>query len=111
MMFHKESKNVFESKPKFLTSKSAEGLVQNALELTLRSPLGLYDMFLRYLCGLMSPHCHFSLLRGYFYPHSYPKVDKLDEVQRLLEQTIQKAPENRVENLKECLREMIQSDE
>ncbi|KAM4566848.1 NLR family CARD domain-containing protein 3-like [Odontesthes bonariensis] len=115
MMFHKESKNVLDAysdlKPKFLTNTSAEVLVQNALALTLSSPLGLYDMFLRLLCGLMSPDCHFSLLRGYFYPHSYPKVAKLDEVQRLLEQSIRKAPENRVENLKECLRELIQSDD
>ncbi|KAM9733249.1 NLR family CARD domain-containing protein 3 isoform 1-T2 [Menidia menidia] len=119
LMFHKDSKNILDSylerMPKFWTTKyqtkSAAGLVQCALALTLSSPLGQYDMFLRYLCGMMSPSCHAVSLRGYFYNHHYPEVKGIEEVQQLLEFTIQKAPENRVENLKECLREAIQADE
>ncbi|XP_028429063.1 NLR family CARD domain-containing protein 3 [Perca flavescens] len=121
-MFRTESKNVLDSallqKPKLFTfkdqTKSALGLVQCALARTLSSPLGHYDMFLRLLCGLLNPDCHGSQLRGCLYPHNAPKVGGLDEVQRLLEQAIQTAEQNnrdRVENLKECLREMIQEDE
>ncbi|XP_078102486.1 NLR family CARD domain-containing protein 3 [Sander vitreus] len=121
-MFRIESKNVLDSallqKPKLFTfkdqTKSALGLVQCALGRTLGSPLGHYDMFLRLLCGLLNPDCHGSQLRGCLYPHNAPKVGGLDEVQRLLEQTIQTAEEknrDRVENLKECLREMTQEDE
>ncbi|XP_041796673.1 NACHT, LRR and PYD domains-containing protein 6 [Chelmon rostratus] len=122
MMFRSESKNVLESgvlhMPKIFTpkdqAKSVAGVVQCAVERTLSSPLGHYDMFLRFLCGLLSPDCHDNQLSGYLYRHNTPKVSGLDEVQRLLEQTIQNAQENnsdRVENLKECLREMTQEDE
>lgn len=121
-MFRTKSKNVLESvllhKAKIFTSKdqtkSAAGLVQCAVTRTLGSPLGCYDMFLRFLCGMLSPDCHDNQLRGYLYRHNAPKVGGLDEVQRLLEQTIQTAEQNnrdRVENLKECLREMTQEDE
>ncbi|XP_033487731.2 NLR family CARD domain-containing protein 3 [Epinephelus lanceolatus] len=118
-MFRTESKNVLDSalvhKPKIFTpkdqTKSAAGLVQCALARTLGSPLGHYDMFLRFLCGMLSRDCHDNQLRGLLYRHSTPKVAGLDEVQRLLEQTIQTAKEDRVENLKECLREMTQEDE
>ncbi|XP_070762156.1 NLR family CARD domain-containing protein 3 [Enoplosus armatus] len=121
-MFRTESKNVLESgvlhMPKIFTpkdqTKSVAGLVQCALERTLSSTLGYYDMFLRFLCGLLSPDCHENQLSGYLYRHNAPKVGGLDEVQRLLEQAIQTAEENnraRVGNLKECLREMTQEDE
>ncbi|KAI3354367.1 hypothetical protein L3Q82_018890 [Scortum barcoo] len=121
-MFRSESKNILESgglhMPKILTkkgqTKSAAGLVQCALERTFSSPLGHYDMFLRFLCGILSPDCHNNQLSGYLYRHNAPKLGGLDEVQRLLEHTIQSAQENhrdRVENLKECLREMTQEDE
>lgn len=121
-MFRTESKNVLASpllhKPKIFTSKdqtkSAAGLVQCALTRTLGSPLGHYDMFLRFLCGMLSPDCHENMLRGNLYRHNSPKVGGLDEVQQLLQQTIQTAELNntdRVENLKECLREMTQEDE
>ncbi|XP_044059459.1 NACHT, LRR and PYD domains-containing protein 3 [Siniperca chuatsi] len=121
-MFRSEAKNVLDSgvlhMPKIFTpkdqTKSAAGLVQCALERTLSSPLGYYDMFLRFLCGMLNLDCHNNQLSGYLYRHNSPKVGGLDEVQRLLEQTIQAAEVNnrdRVENLKECLREMIQEDE
>ncbi|GAA6233050.1 protein NLRC3-like isoform X1 [Lates japonicus] len=118
-MFRTESKNVLDSgllhMPKIFTSKcqtkSAAGLVQCALARTFSSQLGYYDMFLRFLCGMLSPDCHDNQLSGYLYRHNAPKVGGLDEVQRLLEQTIRTAPGDRVENLKECLREMTQEDE
>ncbi|XP_059187801.1 protein NLRC3 [Centropristis striata] len=126
--FRNESKNVLESrsvlestllhKTKLFASKdqtrSAAGLVQSALTRTLGSPYGHYDMFLRFLCGLISPLCHENLLRGCLFPHHSPKVNGLDEVQHLLEKTIRTAEEKyieRVENLKECLREVTQQKE
>ncbi|XP_076592222.1 NACHT, LRR and PYD domains-containing protein 6 [Chaetodon auriga] len=121
-MFRSESKNILDSSvlhmPKIFTPKdqtrSVAGLVQNAVERTLSSPLGQYDMFLRFLCGILSPDCYDNQLGGYLFPHNTPKVSGVGEVQRLLEQTIQNAQENnrdRLENLKECLREMTQEDE
>nr|XP_046244743.1 NACHT, LRR and PYD domains-containing protein 3 [Scatophagus argus]XP_046244745.1 NACHT, LRR and PYD domains-containing protein 3 [Scatophagus argus] len=121
-MFRSELKNVLSSgglhKPKIFASKdqtkSAAGLVHCAVERTLTSPLGHYDMFLRFLCGMLSSDCHDNQLSGYLYRHNSPKVSGLDEAQQLLEQTIRAAQENnrdRVENLKECLREMTQEDE
>ncbi|MED6289818.1 hypothetical protein CHARACLAT_006870 [Characodon lateralis] len=119
LMFYIESRNVLDTG--FLqmsklfssrnNSKSAAGLVQCAVERTLSSQLGRYDMFLRYLCGLLSPHCHYSLLRGFLYSHNTPKVEGLAEVQQVLDQSAQTAPEDRVMNLYECLREMTQEDD
>ncbi|KAK2847106.1 hypothetical protein Q5P01_010105 [Channa striata] len=118
-MFRTESKNVLDSgllqMPKFFTSRdqtrSAAGLVQCALVRTFNAELGHYEMFLRFLCGMLSPDCHDNQLSGYLYRHNAPKVGGLEEVQRLLEQTIQTAQPERVGNLKECLREMTQEDE
>lgn len=120
-MFRSEAKNVLDSgvqMPKLFIprghTKSAAGLVHCALERTIGSPLGHYDMFLRFLCGMLSPDCHDNQLSGYLYRHNSPKVSGLDEVQRLLEQMIKTAEQNysdRLENLKECLREMTQEDE
>lgn len=117
MMFRTESKNALDSwmTPKMsaskYSSKSAAGLIHCALTRTLSSPPGDYDMFVRFLCGLLSPECHANQLSGYLYRHNLPKVAGLEEVQQLLEQTIRSAPANKVENLKECLREMTQEDE
>ncbi|KAM7413190.1 hypothetical protein PAMA_020524 [Pampus argenteus] len=118
-MFRTDAKNVLVSGlwhvPKIFTSKdqtkSAVGLVHCALDRTFTSPLGVYDMFLRFLCGLLSPHCHHEQLGGFLFSHHAPKVAGLGEVRQLLEKTIQSGPEDRVENLKECLREMTQEDE
>lgn len=90
--------------------KSAADFVQAALTRALKSSPGHYDMFLRFLCGLLNPDCHNSHLCGFLYPHSIPKISGLDEAEQLLRQTMKTAPENRLENLKECLREMTQTD-
>ncbi|MEQ2165028.1 hypothetical protein GOODEAATRI_012757, partial [Goodea atripinnis] len=119
LMFYIESRNVLDTgflqMPMFFSSrnnsKPAAGLVQCAVERTLSSQLGRYDMFLRYLCGLLSPHCHYTLLRGFLYSHNTPKVEGLAEVQQVLDQSAQTAPEDRRMNLYECLREMTQEDD
>ncbi|KAF3847847.1 hypothetical protein F7725_020875 [Dissostichus mawsoni] len=121
-MFREESKNVLESillpRPKLFASKdqtrSVAGVVQSALSRTLGSQLGHYDMFLRFLCGLLAPDCHDSQLAGFLFRYHMPKVGGLDETQRLLQQAIKTAEvknRDRVGNLKECLREMTQTDE
>ncbi|XP_013863463.1 uncharacterized protein nlrc3l isoform X2 [Austrofundulus limnaeus] len=109
LKFYLESKNVLESSSRF--NRSAAGLVQCALSRTLSCAPGHYDMFLRYLCGLLSPACHHSLLRGFLFRHNTPKVTGLEEVERLLEQAAQNAPAGRRQSLKECLREMSQNDD
>lgn len=121
-VFRSESKNVLDSglwqipdifTPKSQT-KSVLSLVQSAVELTLSTPLGHYDMFLRFLCGLLSPDCHDKQLGRLLFPHDAAKVSGLNEVRQLLVQTIQAAQQNnteRVENFEECLREMTQADE
>ncbi|XP_014859152.1 PREDICTED: protein NLRC3-like [Poecilia mexicana] len=117
LAFYLDSKNVLESGflPRVFSykynGKSAAGLVQCAVARTLGSKLGHYDMFLRYLCGLLSEHCHCNLLAGFLYSHGIPKVEGLKEVEQLLEQTIQSTPEDRKRNLYECLREMTQKDD
>lgn len=117
-VFRSESKNVLDSgmlyMPKIFLyrdqSKLAISLVHSAIELTLSAALGHYDMFLRFLCGLLSPDCHDKLLSGFLFPHSAAKISGLKEVQQLLEKTINAQQNNtdRAENLKECLREMTQ---
>lgn len=120
ILFRSESKNVLDSggwrMPNiFFTkpdqTKSAASLVLRAVELTLRAPLGHYDMFLRFLCGLLAPDCHDEQLRGLLFPHNVEKVSGLAEAQEILQQALTTAQQHnpdRVENLKECLREMVQ---
>lgn len=120
-MFRTDGKNVLESgmhMPKIFAgsatkdqTKSPVGMVHCALEKTFAAPVGHFDFFLRFLCGMLSPQCHDEQLAGCLYCHHAPKVCALDEVQRILEKKIQTAPADRVENLKECLRELIQKDE
>lgn len=95
----------------FKDTKSAASLLQSALDRTLNSPLGQYDMFLRLLCGLLNPDCHGCHLNGYLYHHHAPKLPGIEEAVKLLEKTIDKAPLERLKNLKECLREMTQEEE
>ncbi|XP_063763247.1 NLR family CARD domain-containing protein 3 isoform X2 [Eleginops maclovinus] len=118
-MFREESKNVLENtmlqKPKLFASKdqsiSVAGVIQSAVSRTLASELGHYEMFLRFLCGLLAPDCHDSQLAGFLFTYHMPKVGGLDETRRLLQQALKTAEvkhPDRVENLKECLREMTQ---
>ncbi|XP_038123854.1 NLR family CARD domain-containing protein 3 [Cyprinodon tularosa] len=113
LIFYVDAKNILDSKwMKFTSpSRSAVGLVQSAWTLTLSSKLGHYDMFLRYLCGLLSPYCHYELLKGFLYSHTNPKVEALTEAEQLLDKISQSAPEDRKRNLYECIREMTQEQD
>ncbi|KAM4589485.1 protein NLRC3-like [Fundulus diaphanus] len=112
-MFYKESRNVLNaggsSKLRY-RSVSPAGLVECALALTMRSEVGHYDLFLRYLCGLFSPHCYKSFLRTLF-PQQAPKMEGEGEVVQLLEQTLQTASGINTRNLDECLRELTQESD
>ncbi|CAL1570270.1 unnamed protein product [Knipowitschia caucasica] len=117
-LFHVESKNVLEDSRSGRTalaafvfnpqSKSAADLVQCAIERTFTAPREQYDMFLRFLCGLLSPDNN-SPLGGYLYPRSKDKGVQ-NEVKLLLERTMQTCPQDRLENIQECLRELTQVD-
>ncbi|XP_029964184.1 NACHT, LRR and PYD domains-containing protein 3 [Salarias fasciatus] len=117
LTFRLESKNVLESgigvssMLAFISQpKSPDSLLQCALARTLNSRLGHYDMFLRFLCGLLNVDVHDQQLCGYMYPHSIAKISGLKKAEHTLKKAIQNAPEDRLENLKECLREMTQED-
>ncbi|RVE64628.1 hypothetical protein OJAV_G00127840 [Oryzias javanicus] len=124
VVFYQDSKNVLESagSGKFnLTTlfrqssfKSqpckAASLVQCAVYQVLHSPLGQYDLFLRFLCGLMNPTCHVSQFGGFLFEYRTPEVSGRENVVKVLEDAIKKAPEERQENLRECIREMTQED-
>ncbi|KAM9853753.1 protein NLRC3 [Aulostomus maculatus] len=112
--FRTDSENVLVITKSFtmkVQNKSPKGLIQCALDRTLKTPPGHYDLFLRFLCGLLSPECHNRILSGNLYPRNAPPLDGLDEVPGLLEEKMQSVPEERLENLKECLREMTQKDD
>ncbi|XP_058490273.1 NLR family CARD domain-containing protein 3 [Solea solea] len=113
--FHIDNKNVLDSHRTLHIFKNHQNksaaLLQSALDRTLSSPLGDYDMFLRFLCGLLSPACHNKLLSGFLFPHDTPAVAGREKMQQLLEKKIQTAPADRVRNLQECLREMNQEDD
>uniref|UniRef100_A0A8C6TXP1 NLR family, CARD domain containing 3-like n=1 Tax=Neogobius melanostomus TaxID=47308 RepID=A0A8C6TXP1_9GOBI len=114
-LFREESKNALEqSKGTWFTSrqqpvKTSAGLVQSAIDLTFASPRGHYDMFLRFLCGLISIENN-RTIGGNLYERLPFKDQALysPEVKELLRKTIQTCPADRKENLEECLREMTQ---
>ncbi|XP_072317930.1 protein NLRC3 [Eucyclogobius newberryi] len=89
---------------------SAADVLWCAIERTFSSPLGQYDMFLRFLCGLLSPDNN-KLLSGKLYNRNNDTMNGHDQVRALLERTMQTCPQDRVENIKECLRELTQLDD
>lgn len=91
------------------SAKSSAAVVQSAINLTFASPLGQYDMFLRFLCGLISPENNRTLGGNVYSRHTNKdKAIFSTEVQELVRRTIQTCPAERKENLEECLREMTQ---
>ncbi|XP_056297842.1 uncharacterized protein nlrc3l [Pseudoliparis swirei] len=118
--FRNESLNVLDvsgSQPSALKAPpppTAAGLVQSAVALALAAPPGRYDMFLRFLCGVLSPDCHAERLQGFLFGRRAPPVAGLGDARRLLERSVRTAEErhrDRLDNLRECLREMTQQDE
>lgn len=91
------------------SAKSSAAVVQSAIHLTFASPLGQYDMFLRFLCGLISPENNRTLGGNVYSRHTNKdKAVFSTEVQELVRRTSQTCPAERKENLEECLREMTQ---
>lgn len=116
--FHCNSINVLEtgSSSKFsrmLPVKKAQTvtiLLRCALERTLAPSSGHYNLLLRFLCGLLSPDCHHSQLSGFLFPRHMPRITGLQEARRLLEgavATAQTRDREQLENLQECLQEMV----
>lgn len=117
--FHRDSTNVLQpaaaaSKlPRKLTAKkpqTAAGLLRCALDRTLAQSTGRYNLMLRFLCGLLSPDCHHGQLSGFLFPRQRPPIAGLQEARRLLEGAVSAAqtrdPEQ-LENLQDCLQEMV----
>lgn len=126
MVFRLEGRNVLDQPPqgrlhlpKLPTPKGESRLVvelyHSAVRRALRSPPGHMDMVLRFLCGLLYRGSHNEMLRGKLFHHHTPPVSGVEEVQKLLEKTIKdlstSSPMDRLGNLEECLRELIQEDE
>lgn len=121
LMFRLEGRNVLVGHhqslgiPRIFTSKEAPrcvlDLCRSAIDRTLSSPLGQYDMLLRFLCGILCQLNHAELLRGLLFNHHAPQVKGLEEVAKVLKRRIESAPAERKDNLKECLRELTQNDE
>lgn len=119
LMFRLESKNALEPSrgalqvtallPSRPQARSSADIVQSALKLTFNSPLGRYDLFLRFLCGLLSPDNN-KLLAGNLFSHNhYTDMALLcPEVKELLWRTMQTCPADRRENIQECYRELTQ---
>lgn len=107
-MLYVDSQNVLSPGRKAL----AADLMQSALDWTLQSTPGPGNMFLRFLCGLFSPECHVSQLSMCLLGCKDVKLQGREQVQQLLQRRIQSVQgEDRVANLRECLREMTQTDE
>lgn len=112
--FHGDSVNVLEtgSSSKFSKALSgkkpqtAAGLLRCALDRTLAAPLGHYNLLLRFLCGLLSPDCHDGQLSGFLFPRQAARMAGLQEARRLLS-TAQTRDPAQLENLRECLQEMV----
>lgn len=113
-LFRWESKNALAIIKGFKVpekAKSSMEIVQSAINLTFKSPLGQYDMFLRFLCGLINLECSRGLSG-----HLFKRDRTMDEwifnpdVEELVRRTIQTCPAERKENMEECLREMTQED-
>lgn len=107
ILFREDSKNVLTNS----RAKTSVEIVQSAITLTFNSPLGRYDMFLRFLCGLIAPHNNKQLGGNLFKRHANLDAAIFSkEVKELVRNAIQTCPEDRRENLKECYREMTQVD-
>lgn len=115
-VFRVDSKNVLSSGGllQFFSSnqqtKLAVEVVQCAINRAFSLPRGQYDMFLRFLCGLLSPDNN-NQLSSNLYDRDSVQTCGLDEVSGLLGRTLKQCPRDRVENLKECLRELTQKDD
>ncbi|TNN34341.1 hypothetical protein EYF80_055499 [Liparis tanakae] len=96
------------------TDSQGERQTDSAVALALAAPRGRYDLFLRFLCGVLSPDCHGERLQGFLFGRRAPPVAGLGAARRLLEESVRTAEErhrDRLDNLRECLREMSQQDE
>ncbi|TRY59111.1 hypothetical protein DNTS_009555 [Danionella cerebrum] len=114
--FRKYGKNVMESsKIRFpgLISKdhSVVELYRSAIDRALASSDGHWDMFVRFLVGLLTPGTE-AHLRGFQLDHNYPKVKGTEEVIKYIQKKMNEniLPE-RHHNLQLCLVELEQGKE
>ncbi|XP_010892018.3 NLR family CARD domain-containing protein 3 [Esox lucius] len=113
LSFRLDGQNVLDqskSITKLFKEHSLVEIYRKAVDRYLNSPLGQYDLFLRFLCGL-SMKQNDSLLRGLLFPHNAPSLKGLDEVARLLTKRKENALPEKEANLNECLRELEESED
>ncbi|KAL0973453.1 hypothetical protein UPYG_G00203840 [Umbra pygmaea] len=112
LTFRLEGRNVLNpsSISKLFKEDTLVNMYRRAVERYLSAPVGQYDLFLRFLCGLSMKH-NDSLLRGLLFPHNHPPLKGLDEVARLLTKKKDSSGTERESNLGECLRELEESDD
>ncbi|KAK6296473.1 hypothetical protein J4Q44_G00326150 [Coregonus suidteri] len=113
LTFRLEERNVLDQSyrvPKLFKEHSLVDLYRKAIDRYLSAPVGQYDLFLRFLCGL-SMTLNDGLLRGMLFPHNAPPLKGLEDVVRLLTKRKGSAGQERQDNLSECLRELKESED
>ncbi|XP_020327166.2 NLR family CARD domain-containing protein 3 [Oncorhynchus kisutch] len=108
LTFRLEERNILDQShrvSKLFKEHSLVDMYRKAVDRYLSAPVGQYDLFLRFLCGL-SMTLNDGLLRGMLFPHNAPPLKGLEEVVRMLTKRKDSAGPERQANLSECLREL-----
>lgn len=113
LTFRLEERNVLDQShrvSKLFKEHTLVDMYRKAVDRYLSAPVGQYDLFLRFLCGL-STTLNDGLLRGMLFPHNAPLLKGLEDVVRLLTKRKDSAGSERQTNLSECLRELETSED
>lgn len=114
LSFRLEGKNVLDQSSRMsrlFKDRAVVDLLRTAIDRTLNSPYGQYDMFLRFLCGLVLRVNKSQVLRGLFVPYDTPLLKNMEEGSKLLQKRMETAASERQHNLEECLRELTQKED
>lgn len=109
--FRKHSKNVLDSNKSLLTKMMSKDrpmidLYRPAIDRALASQRGQFDLFLRFLVGLVTPGTE-DHLRGYLLQHNHPKPKGTEDVVKYINKKIREnAHPERCRNLELCLVEL-----
>ncbi|XP_056612895.1 NACHT, LRR and PYD domains-containing protein 3 [Triplophysa dalaica] len=109
--FRKQGKNVMDSNKSLLTKMLSKDrpmmdLYRTAIDQALASQRGQFDLFLRFVLGLVTPGTEDNL-RGYLLPHYHPKPKGMEDVVKYINKKIKEnAHPGRCRNLELCLVEL-----
>ncbi|KAJ7995315.1 hypothetical protein DPEC_G00243280 [Dallia pectoralis] len=113
LTFRLDGRNVLDQShgiTKLFKERALVDMYRKAVDRYLSAPVGQYDLFLRFLCGF-SMKRNDGLLRGLLVPHNALPLEGLDEVIKLLTKKMEGVGQEKAANLKECLRELENSDD